>query len=113
MVCTGVTEIRQSPDATPFRLGGIDLIDLRSPPRPPVPLLLWTPRGLDMTHNPVWLEATPGRPARLLHARGRHVHDLCVRSRGSAAGDPGPESVLARAIRNRRARSAHRAASSA
>ena len=60
MVCTGVTEIRQSPDARPFRLGGIDLIDLRDHrPVHQSPLLLWTPTGLDMTHNPVWLEATP------------------------------------------------------
>ena len=60
MVCTGVTEIRQSPDAPPFRLGGIDLIDLRDHrPVHQVPLLLWTTRGLDLTHNPVWLESTP------------------------------------------------------
>ena len=60
MVCTGVAEIRQTPDASPFRLGGIDLIDLRSHrPIHQVPLLLWTPRGLDMTHNPAWLEPTP------------------------------------------------------
>ncbi len=60
MVCTGVTEIRQSPDTRPFRLGGIDLIDLRDHrPVHQSPLLLWTPTGLDMTHNPVWLEATP------------------------------------------------------
>ena len=59
MVCTGVAEIRQSPDAPPFRLGGIDLIDLQHHrPIHQVPLLLWTPRGLDMTHNPVWVEAT-------------------------------------------------------
>ena len=23
-----------------------------------MPLLLWTPSGLDMTHNPVWLETS-------------------------------------------------------
>ena len=59
MLCTGVTEIRQSPDAPPFRLGGIDLISL-SDGRPlhQVPLLLWTRSGYDMTHNPVWIEAT-------------------------------------------------------
>src|SRR6185295_10702907 len=28
MLCTGVTEMRQSPAASPFRLGGIDLVDL-------------------------------------------------------------------------------------
>ena len=60
MVCTGVAELRQAPGAPPFRLGGIDLIDLRdNRPIHQVPLLLWTSRGLDMTHNPAWLEATP------------------------------------------------------
>jgi Family of unknown function (DUF6454) len=61
MLCTGVTEIRSSPGASPFRLGGIDLVDLRDGrPVHQVPVLLWTPGGLDMTHNPVWLETTPG-----------------------------------------------------
>jgi hypothetical protein len=57
MLCTGVTELRQAPDARPFRLGGIDLVDLRDGrPRHQVPVLLWTPDGMDMTHNPAWLE---------------------------------------------------------
>jgi hypothetical protein len=57
MLCTGVTELRQTPDAPPFRLGGIDLIDLADGrPLHQVPLPLWTAGGLDMTHNPVWLE---------------------------------------------------------
>jgi len=60
MVCTGVTEMRLRPDAPPFRLGGIDLVDLvDGRPLHQAPVLLWTPGGLDMTHNPVWLEATP------------------------------------------------------
>jgi hypothetical protein len=59
MLCTGVTEMRQRPDAPPFRLGGIDLVDLRDGrPLHQVPVLVWTPGGLDMTHNPVWLEGT-------------------------------------------------------
>ncbi len=59
MLCTGVSEIRQTPDAAPFRLGGMDLIDLADGrPLHQVPVLLWTPGGLDMTHNPVWIEAT-------------------------------------------------------
>jgi hypothetical protein len=59
MLCTGVTELRQGANAQPFRLGGIDLIDLGDGrPLHQVPLLLWTPSGMDMTHNPVWLEAT-------------------------------------------------------
>jgi uncharacterized protein DUF6454 len=57
MLCTGVTELRQRPDAAPFRLGGIDLVDLRDGrPLHQVPLLLWTIGGLDMTHNPAWIE---------------------------------------------------------
>jgi hypothetical protein len=58
MVCTGVTEIRQSRDEPPFRLGGIELIDL-SDHRPlhQVPLLQWA-NGIDLTHNPAWLEPT-------------------------------------------------------
>jgi len=60
MLCTGVTELRQTPNGPAFRLGGIDLIDLRdSRPIHQVPLLLWTTGGLDMTHNPAWLEPTP------------------------------------------------------
>lgn len=59
MLCSGVTEIRQKPDAPPFRLGGIDLVDLGDGrPVHQVPVLLWTAGGLDMTHNPAWLEPT-------------------------------------------------------
>jgi hypothetical protein len=57
MLCTGVTEIRQTPESAPFRLGGIDLVDLDDGrPLHQVPVLLWTAGGLDMTHNPVWIE---------------------------------------------------------
>jgi hypothetical protein len=57
MLCTGVTEIRRR-DTPPFRLGGLDLVDLGdSRPVHQVPVLLWTASGLDMTHNPAWLEA--------------------------------------------------------
>jgi hypothetical protein len=53
-------------------LGGIDLVDLRDGrPLHQVPVLLWTAGGLDMTHNPVWLEPTDTGFARLFHARGR------------------------------------------
>jgi hypothetical protein len=59
MLCTGVTELRTGPDAAPFRLGGLDLIDLvTGRPLHQVPVLLWTPGGMDMTHNPVWIEPT-------------------------------------------------------
>jgi len=57
MLCTGVTEMRQTPNGPPFRLGGIDLVDLADGrPRHQVPVPLWTDSGLDMTHNPVWIE---------------------------------------------------------
>jgi Family of unknown function (DUF6454) len=57
MLCSGVTEMRQTPDASPFRLGGIDLVDLRDGrPLNQVPVLLWTTGGLAMTQNPVWLD---------------------------------------------------------
>ena len=60
MLCAGVTEIRVSPGAAPFRLGGMDLIDLQDGrPIHQVPVLLWTAGGRSMTQNPVWLETTP------------------------------------------------------
>lgn len=60
MLCTGLAELRQTPGAVPFRLGGLDLIDLvDGRPIHQVPVPLWTPTGTDMTHNPVWIEPTP------------------------------------------------------
>ncbi|HYT64977.1 MAG TPA: DUF6454 family protein [Vicinamibacterales bacterium] len=57
MVCGGVTEIRPSAGAPPFRLGGLDVIDLLDGrPVHQVPVLLWTASGMSMTQNPVWLE---------------------------------------------------------
>ena len=59
MLCTGVAEMRQSPDASPFRLGGIDLVSLADGrPLHQAPVLLWTAGGLDMTHNAVWVDST-------------------------------------------------------
>jgi uncharacterized protein DUF6454 len=59
MLCSGVTELRQRPDAPPFRLGGLDLVDLSGGrPLHQVPVLLWTADGVDMMHNPVWIEPT-------------------------------------------------------
>ena len=59
MLCTGVTEFRPSAGAQPFRLGGLELVDLQDGrPLHQVPILLWTDRGLDMTHNPAWIEST-------------------------------------------------------
>jgi hypothetical protein len=52
MLCSGVTEMRQTPDAAPFRLGGIDLVSLEDGrPLHQAPVPLWTAGGLDMTHN--------------------------------------------------------------
>jgi hypothetical protein len=57
MLCTGVTEIRSARDAAPFRLGGLDLVSLADGrPLHQLPVLLWTDSGLDLTHNPVWIE---------------------------------------------------------
>lgn len=57
-VCGGVTEIRQTPGAAPFRLGGLDVIDLREGrPIHQVPVQLWTAAGIVMTQNPIWIEA--------------------------------------------------------
>jgi len=59
MLCTGVTDLRQTRDGVPFHLGGMDLVDLGDGrPLHQVPVLLWTAGGLDMTHNPVWIEPT-------------------------------------------------------
>jgi hypothetical protein len=59
MLCTGVTEMRPAPDVAPFRLGGIEIVSLEDGrPLHQVPVLLWTAGGLDMTHNPVWIEPT-------------------------------------------------------
>ncbi|WP_114945092.1 DUF6454 family protein [Microvirga calopogonii] len=59
MLCSGVTEMRVTPDAPLFRLGGLDLVSLTDG-RPifQTPVLLWSASGMDMTHNPVWMEAS-------------------------------------------------------
>ena len=57
MLCAGVSEMRPMPDAPPFRLGGIDLVSLEDGrPLHQVPVPLWTAAGLDLTHNPFWIE---------------------------------------------------------
>ena len=57
MLCTGLAEFRQTPASPPFRLGGLDLVSLADGrPIHQVPVPLWTTGGLDMTHNPVWIE---------------------------------------------------------
>ena len=79
MLCTGVTEIRQSRRA-PFRLGGIDLIDLRGRPSPapgPGPAVDRRRPGHDA--QPGLDRADRGRTARLLHAGRREVDALHLR----------------------------------
>lgn len=57
MLCGGTTELRAGSTRAPFHLGGIDLVDLEDGrPVHQVPLMLWTASGLDMTHNPLWIE---------------------------------------------------------
>ena len=59
MLCSGLAEFRVTPDAAPFRLGGLDLVDLAAGrPLHQTPVPLWTPGGMDMMHNPVWIEPT-------------------------------------------------------
>lgn len=60
MLCTGVTTIRRPGDASPFGLGGVELIDLKTGrPIHQTPVLLWTSGGLPMTQNPSWFEPGP------------------------------------------------------
>lgn len=61
MLCGGVTVIRQAASAPPFRLGGLELVDLAAGrPVHQVPIPLWLPSGQVMTENPVWVEPTAG-----------------------------------------------------
>jgi len=67
MLCTGVTELRSNaaPSTAPFRLGGLDLVDLHDGrPLHQVPVLLWTADGVVMTQNPVWIDAVDADPSR-------------------------------------------------
>jgi Family of unknown function (DUF6454) len=59
MLCSGVTEMRTTPDGPIFRLGGLDVVSLADGrPLFQTPVLLWTASGYDMTHNPVWVETS-------------------------------------------------------
>jgi len=58
MICTGVTEIRPRRGTPPFRLGGIEVVNLTDGRAEyQVPVNLWTASGLVMTQNPAWIEA--------------------------------------------------------
>jgi len=57
MICTGVTEIRRTRSAAPFRLGGIEVVNLADGRvEHQVPVNLWTSTGFVMTQNPAWIE---------------------------------------------------------
>lgn len=57
MLCTGVADLPRAAGVPPFRLGGLELVDLAGGrPVHQVPVPLWTDAGLPMTRNPAWLE---------------------------------------------------------
>ncbi|EFG2885957.1 hypothetical protein BO068_005156, partial [Escherichia coli] len=59
MLCSGLNAYKTKPDAEPFRLGGIELVDLKeNRPVWQVPVELWSPSGLPMTQNPFFMETT-------------------------------------------------------
>jgi len=57
MLCSGLNNYRVAPDAPIFRLGGLEIVDLRdNRPVYQLPVELWSPSGLPMTQNPFWVE---------------------------------------------------------
>jgi hypothetical protein len=61
MLCGGVAELSAGPGAAPFRLGGLDLVDLGDGrPLHQVPVPLRTPTGQPMTRNPMWVDLVDG-----------------------------------------------------
>lgn len=61
MLCSGLNAYKVAPDAAPFRLGGLELVDLKeNRPVWQVPVELWAPSGLPMTQNPAFIEAKDG-----------------------------------------------------
>ncbi len=57
MLCSGLNTYRTGPDAPLFRLGGLEIVDLRdNRPVYQLPVELWAPSGLPMTQNPFWVE---------------------------------------------------------
>lgn len=57
MLCSGLNNYRVAPDAPVFRLGGLEIVDLRdNRPVYQLPIELWSPSGLPMTQNPFWVE---------------------------------------------------------
>ncbi|WP_210250037.1 DUF6454 family protein [Labrys sp. KNU-23] len=61
MLCSGLNAYKVAPDAAPFRLGGLELVDLKdNRPIWQVPVELWAPSGLPMTQNPAFVEVKDG-----------------------------------------------------
>jgi len=61
MLCSGLNAYKVTPDAALFRLGGLELVDLKdNRPVWQVPVELWAPSGLPMTQNPAFVEANKG-----------------------------------------------------
>lgn len=59
MLCSGLNNYRAIKDGPIFRLGGLEIVDLRdNRPVFQVPVELWSPSGLPMTQNPFWVEPT-------------------------------------------------------
>lgn len=59
MLCSGLNNYRPSPDSAVFRLGGIEIVNLKTnSPVWQAPIELWSPSGLPMTQNPFWVEPT-------------------------------------------------------
>lgn len=58
MLCSGLNNYRVSPEAPVFRLGGIEIVDLKTNRAIwQGPVELWSPiSGLPMTQNPFWIE---------------------------------------------------------
>ena len=61
MLCSGLNAYKVAPNAEPFRLGGLELVDLKdNRPVWQVPVELWAPSGLPMTQNPAFIETRDG-----------------------------------------------------
>lgn len=57
MLCSGLNNYKATADGPVFRLGGLEIVDLRdNRPVFQVPVELWSPSGLPMTQNPFWVE---------------------------------------------------------
>jgi hypothetical protein len=59
MLCAGLNNYRSSAEGPVFRLGGVEIVDLKNNQAIyQVPIELWSQTGRPMTQNPFWVEAT-------------------------------------------------------